>query len=409
MCYIPFKYFSGSRILSSFGLVRGYSLSIIGVPSNTAPDVLLKAHQRQAATRAPQRLHRSRIPSTVLPNVFQKSAQVLYFYKSSKQNEPVEWREGVGEAPGRYFVLIQNNKGRPSRVGYKDTRLRPTPALTRELIEGNLDDEIAMNATGEVTTPATMLPETPNDIGLRFEPQRKADSASLFAETIEENAVNDELPLSVIERGARHIGPFIAASTEHEDISGSTLISTREQTLWDIFNVISSQQVYESHISFAPSWIVDEALRTELETNWSGAYEKMLAKSVPDDANIISSHMPYRMKENDDGTVKLKAPLVLYGNHDRDRFGVRRDSSSSDLSIVRLVISLGIILGFKFATADVKGACMESGFIKRTIFVRPPKQVNNRKGAYWRLLHLSYGIFEAGSQWLCAVESWVLS
>lgn len=93
------------------------------------------------------------------------------------------------------------------------------------------------------------------------------------------------------------------------------------------------------------------------------------------------------------------------------RFSVRRDSSSADLIVVLLVLPLGIILGLSFGTADVKGAYMQSGPIKRDVFVGPPKSYQSCdaqcKGKIlritWRLLKLPYGIVEAGSQWICSI------
>lgn len=191
------------------------------------------------------------------------------------------------------------------------------------------------------------------------------------------------------------------------NIEGSSLKSDRETVLSKIKSVIGFKQVTESEIQFAPEWILNDALSTELEENWNSAYTVVKSSELPRDANIIGSHTVYRVKEDDDGHLKMKARLVLHGNRDKDRFTVRRDSASADLAAVRLLISLSQILKFCIATADIKGAYMQSGPIKRTLFVRPPKKLC-QKGMVWKLLRLPYGIVEAGRQWLCAVEQWML-
>lgn len=76
----------------------------------------------------------------------------------------------------------------------------------------------------------------------------------------------------------------------------------------------------------------------------------------------------YKFKKNDDHTLKLKARLVLHGNRDKDKYIVRRDFASADLNVFRIVISLAQILDFRPATADVKGAYMQSGPIQRTVY-----------------------------------------
>lgn len=102
----------------------------------------------------------------------------------------------------------------------------------------------------------------------------------------------------------------------------------------------------------------------------------------------------------------MKARIVFHGNRNKDPFTVRRDSSSADLAVIRLTISLGVMLGFSFGVADVKGAYMQSGPAKRDIYVRPPKEFK-QCGKVWKLTRLPYGIVEAGRQCLCAVETWM--
>lgn len=173
-----------------------------------------------------------------------------------------------------------------------------------------------------------------------------------------------------------------------------------------IYSQIGGKQVSVGSLSFAPAWILRESFETEMSENWKGAYEVVDDKDVPKNANRIGCHTIYKEKE-DDKELRLKARNVLHGNRDKDRFGVRRDSASADLSVIRLVISLGVLLGFGFGTADVKGAYMQNGPIKRDIYVRPPKEFGMR-GKLWKLLRLPYGIVEAGRQWLCVIEQWML-
>lgn len=153
--------------------------------------------------------------------------------------------------------------------------------------------------------------------------------------------------------------------------------------------------------------MLNEAVQAELAQNWQEAYDLVPIDSLPPDANVIASHVVFNVKDNPDGTLRLKARLVLHGNRDKDRFKVRRDSASAELFIVRLLLSIASMLGFTIATADVKGAYMQSGEINRDIFVRTFEPVSSPRGMLWKLLRLPYGIVEAGRQWLCAVEHWM--
>lgn len=122
----------------------------------------------------------------------------------------------------------------------------------------------------------------------------------------------------------------------------------------------------------------------------------------------------YKVKEDGLEGLRLKSRDILHGNRDRYRFGVRRDSASADLSVVRLLLSLGVNLGFDFGTAEVKGTNLQSGPRNSDIYVQPPKEyvknelANSRsRRVLWKLSKLSYGIVESGRQWLCGIEDWM--
>lgn len=97
---------------------------------------------------------------------------------------------------------------------------------------------------------------------------------------------------------------------------------------------------------------------------------------------------------------------MLHGNRNKDRFSAIRDSTSADLSVFRLLILLSFTLGFDIATADLKGAYMQSEPMKWKLIVCSPNQIV-ALNIFWKLLRLPNGIAEAGGQWLYAVENWL--
>lgn len=59
---------------------------------------------------------------------------------------------------------------------------------------------------------------------------------------------------------------------------------------------------------------------------------------------------------------------------------------------------------------NISGAYLQSGLIRRTIYVRPPKELTGvPMGSIWQLTKLSYGITEAGHQWVLVMEYWMLN
>lgn len=105
------------------------------------------------------------------------------------------------------------------------------------------------------------------------------------------------------------------------------------------------------------------------------------------------------MKTEENGKRFTKAQIVPHGNHDDEKDDVRKDSSNAPLFVIRLLLSLVTFFGFRIATADIKGAFLQSGPIKRDLYVRPPRQWSTIQGILRKLLMLPYGIGDAGRQW----------
>lgn len=129
---------------------------------------------------------------------------------------------------------------------------------------------------------------------------------------------------------------------------------------------------------------------------------------VPSNTNVISSHVVYRIKENEDGSRKLKARLVPHGNRDVERNSIRKDSSIAQFEVIRFLLFTVTPLGFWFSMADIQGAYLQSGPITREIYVRPPKEWNGNRGIQWKLMKLPYRIVETSRQRATTIANWML-
>lgn len=49
-------------------------------------------------------------------------------------------------------------------------------------------------------------------------------------------------------------------------------------------------------MSFAPSWILDNALKEEMEANWKDTFDIVQVREVGQSANVIPSHVFYKVK-----------------------------------------------------------------------------------------------------------------
>lgn len=107
-----------------------------------------------------------------------------------------------------------------------------------------------------------------------------------------------------------------------------------------------------------------------MRENLYGALEDVSQDFLPSGANVIGFHTVYKVKD-DGGSLLLRSAVSF--NLDRNLFSLRRYSSSTDLSMIRLALFLSVILGFFLGTSDLKGPYMHSVPIRCDIFDRPPK------------------------------------
>lgn len=157
-------------------------------------------------------------------------------------------------------------------------------------------------------------------------------------------------------------------------------------------------------IELGPPWLIREGYEEE-EKNVDGVYEPVDERSILSKANLISSRVAYKIKVTEDKKLRLNARIFPHGNRDKEKNGIRKDIAAAQFSTIRLMLRLSALLGFKVNTIDISAAYLQSGPIKRDIFVRPPKAHLGKRGVIWKLLNLPYSITGAGRQWHTTCES----
>lgn len=207
------------------------------------------------------------------------------------------------------------------------------------------------------------------------------------------------------DKASQDIGTISDKACSTAEVTSCTHKSYRGRILQYIQSKVGQRQVTATSLEFVPQWLLDEELQKEMDNNWQGAYVEVAASSIDRSANVICSCVDYKVKLGDDAHHVMKASLVRHGSHDQDCFTVRTDSASADLSTMHLSIS--IALAVDVATADVKGTYMQSGPIRKALYVKLPIQIAKRN-TIWKLLRLPYGIVEAGRQRLCAIEQYLI-
>lgn len=127
-----------------FQLARGYAPSILCIPRVIFTEDLLQAHISMQATRAIERIMRSRTKKqkeNIDTDMIRKCTDILVYYKSSKMNEVNECIRAKVEQTQQHMVICRRNEhGLPMKFSYEDVRLIPQGDLDTQLVM-TIDDE----------------------------------------------------------------------------------------------------------------------------------------------------------------------------------------------------------------------------------------------------------------------------
>lgn len=141
-----------------------------------------------------------------------------------------------------------------------------------------------------------------------------------------------------------------------------------------LFKIFGKTQVTKNKMDVAPPWLVRKSVAEEIDQNWKSAYEEIEEKDFARTANVIGSHMVYKIKKGEN-EMRLKARLLPHGNRDCQKGRIRNNSAAAYFNVTRLFLLLTTIFGFKIVCVVVKGAYLRSGAITREIYVRALSEV----------------------------------
>lgn len=78
---------------------------------------------------------------------------------------------------------------------------------------------------------------------------------------------------------------------------------------------------------------------------------------------------------------------------------VRKDASTSQFYFIMISLYMSAIMDVFIVHFDLSGSCLQSGPIQRTIYVRPPREIDTVRGLLSNLTKLPNVITESGRQW----------
>lgn len=118
---------------------------------------------------------------------------------------------------------------------------------------------------------------------------------------------------------------------------------------------------------------------------------------MPHTANILSSHVIYKLKVDDDRSLKLEASIAAHGNEESARDLLRSDCSMCPPAGFRIVTSIATLMKWRLTKIDIKTAFLQSGKAERDVFVALNRKVLTM-AILWALLTSAYGLMNSNAK-----------
>ena len=177
---------------------------------------------------------------------------------------------------------------------------------------------------------------------------------------------------------------------------GLHLTSTESEVLSSMVEKFGNKPFLKHHAQDFDQYPLINACKEE-EGTFLKTVRPVPHNKIPPGSNIISSHTLYKLKQNDDGSLKLKARIAPHGNKDNMKYFLSKDCTTCPPTELRILESIASLYSWKVYKADVKAAFLQTGEAKRDVYVRPPKESLMKSTHLWLLLTAAYGLVNANA------------
>lgn len=186
------------------------------------------------------------------------------------------------------------------------------------------------------------------------------------------------------------------------------LQSSASEDIATLYTPFGNKYFMAHHAQGIPTFPLLNSFEAE-EYVFKNTFTVVAIADVPLNANIISSHTIYKVKVNDDGTLRLKARIEPHGNEDLFKDLMRNDCSMCAPTGVLLLLSLATLLQWRISKADVKSAFLQTGPAENPVYVRPPYEIQDKRRFYWLLQAAAYGLVNGNAKWHTQSDHLLLS
>lgn len=170
------------------------------------------------------------------------------------------------------------------------------------------------------------------------------------------------------------------------------------QELERMFNFFANKPFLRFQAQGFETFMITSAYKQE-EESFLKTVKLVSIEDVPENANFIRSHTLYKIKVNDDSTMKLKARIAPRGNGDAMREELTTDCSNCSPAGIRILESIAALFGWTIIRVDAKTAFLHIGKAQREVYVIPPIESEMRSTHLWLLLAAAYGLVNSNAKW----------
>ena len=179
---------------------------------------------------------------------------------------------------------------------------------------------------------------------------------------------------------------------------GKELPRLGRQLIDEYHNRFGNKEFMLHEAQALPSCVTHNAYKKE-ESSFLKTVQLVHISDVPENENVITSHVLYKVKDCDDRKRLMKARIAPHGNKDSEKDGLKTDSTSCPPTGIRALLSNATIHKWPLAKIDFKSAFLQTGDAKRDVYVVPPRECESRSRHYWLLLTAAYGLVNANAKW----------
>lgn len=173
--------------------------------------------------------------------------------------------------------------------------------------------------------------------------------------------------------------------------------SVMQDVLNDMLNYFGDKLFLRHQAQAFPQFRLRSAYELE-EADFKKMIKLHPIADLPNHANLISSHVIYKLKVNDDSSLKLKARIAPHRNEDSAKDLLRSKCSMCPPAGFRIVTSIASLTKWRLTKIVVKTTFLQSGRDEQNVFVIPPYKSADRSKFAWLLLTAAYGLVRANAE-----------